>query len=318
MKLIQIIFLLIFSCNLGCERNDKNKEENVDSEIVKLTQKPEGSNDAKQISMDNTLDIVTWNLEWFGAPWKSKNSNSISEQLNSVTNKIREINADVYALQEVVIDYARGDNLKILVDELNKGEDIWEGVYSDSYYYFSNDYPSQRICYIYKKETVIKMEAFPMFKSEYSSGNADWASGRLPFRLKAEVNINGNYTEIQFINIHAKCCKSKNSPNRRRNDAVQLIKKLNTTFLNDNVIVLGDYNDYINKSMDGGSSPYEVFYVDNNKYYKHVVGTGIDHISISNELYDEFDALKNNSKKYNVTISDHDPHMVRLWLKYKK
>ena len=39
--------------------------------------------DANQLEKSKTLDVVTWNLEWFGVPGKSKNATSFNQQLRN-------------------------------------------------------------------------------------------------------------------------------------------------------------------------------------------------------------------------------------------
>jgi len=285
--------------------------------------------DASKLSMDKTLDVVTWNLEWFGAPQNSKHASSFDQQLRAVSKRIKEIDADIYAFQELVVDDLNGNHLKDLVDELNAEGDIWEGVYGDKYSFFfyapSTEYPAQRLSYVYKKSTVNQISSHSMFEDAYTGrdtyyiddytgySKTFWASGRLPFMMNAEVTIAGEKIDLKLVNIHGKCCGGSSS--RRKADADYLKLQLDTNYDSDNVIVLGDYNDYISSSMDGGASPYKSFYSNNNEKFKHVFGQGIDHISISNELYDEFDILINNTTKYYDNISDHNPHMVRFLIK---
>ncbi len=286
--------------------------------------------DATQIDKSKTFDVVTWNLEWFGAPQKSKHATSYQEQIRAVAKEIIHLDADIYALQEMVIDSHNGNNFQPLLDTLNSMQkDTWKGVYSDRFsFYFSpnfRQYPAQCLCFIYKKNTVKAVKVEAMFKNVYKGNHTTaipgytgkpatfWSSGRLPYRFVADVNIDGAKMQIDLINIHAKCCVGYSG--RRSADARYLKKKLDEEYENRNIIILGDYNDYYDKSMDGGKSPYRWFYVDNNEKFKHIFGRGIDHISISDELYDEYDILQNDTLKEECNISDHDPHMLRLWIK---
>jgi len=65
--------------------------------------------------------------------------------------------------------------------------------------------------------------------------------------------------------------------------------------------------------MSGGESPYASWFT-TNEYVNHVLTSSskIDHITISNELYDEHGALFNNTSESSVSISDHKPIMLRL------
>ncbi|GAB4340447.1 MAG: hypothetical protein OHK0038_19940 [Flammeovirgaceae bacterium] len=284
--------------------------------------------DASTLSKEETLDVVSWNLEWFGAPDKSNNATSFSQQLTEVSTKMIALDADVYALQEVV--QTPDDNyLSMLIDELNTlaGSDVYDGFYGDKYSYYWTTYdpsfPPQKLAFVYKKSTVTILSSRSLL-DEIHDGTSDvagfeygadpddsklWSSGRLPFEVIAEVNIGGVKRVINFVNVHGKCCPD--SKTRKEADSQILLDYLNQYAANRNVIVLGDFNDYMNGSMSGGTSPYSNFF-DNN--YQQAVGEDneIDHILISNELYDEFEALSNNAIYETTTVSDHDPIMGRF------
>ncbi len=285
--------------------------------------------DTSLLDKSETLDVVTWNLQWFGAPQKSYNASTFNQQLVSVSSTIISLDADIYALQEVVNDPVNGYYLEKLVDQLN--EDTYSNKYigyvSDRYSLYFNtpttDYPSQCIAFIINTETVAVVDQYPMFKDLYNGystsyiegydGNPAtfWSSGRLPYLLQGIVSVNGSNEVIDFINIHAKCCDG--SEDRREYDADYLLNAVNSEFELDNVVVLGDYND-----DTSAGSPYDNWYTNSNLYYKEVAGEGIDHISVSNELYDEDEVLNNNEYIETVSISDHDPVMVRLKLETTK
>ncbi len=321
MKYHHLLILIVFTsfCFTSCQSSsDVELDDQIDNKLI--------VKDASKLSKDKTLDIVSWNLEWFGAPQKSRHASTFEKQLKAVSEKIIELDADIYAFQELIVDQANGNNLQVLLDKLNANGNLWEGVYGEKYSFFfqspSANYPSQRLCFVYKKNTVTKLSSESLFSDVYTGrntyriddyvGNAKtfWSSGRLPFMLEVRVNIAGASIDLNLVNIHGKCCSGSSS--RRRADAEYLKLQLDAKYDNNNVIVLGDYNDYIERSMDGGDSPYKSFYLNDNEKFKHVCGERIDHISISNELYDEFDSLTQNIGIFDVSISDHDPHMARF------
>ncbi|MFA8434691.1 MAG: endonuclease [Marinifilaceae bacterium] len=288
--------------------------------------------DANSLGKDQTLDIVSWNVEWFGAPSKSKHASSFDQQLSSVSSKIIELDADVYALQELVSDDLNGDYMAPLVAKLNElaGQEKYVGVVGPRYSHDSNppsaEFPAQRVCYIYNKNTVKNLVDFSMFNDLYQgsttssiegyTGDASkfWASGRLPYMLDADVTIDGVTENIKFVNIHGKCCS--NSHARKLADAKFLLNELNTIYAEDNLVILGDYNDFISGSMSSGmESPYASWFT-NKDHFDHVLtsSTKIDHITISNELYDEYGLLLNSTSETNVSVSDHKPIMLRLKL----
>ncbi|WP_197092751.1 endonuclease [Labilibaculum euxinus] len=292
--------------------------------------------DASTLGRDKTLDIVSWNVEWFGSPTMSKHASSFDEQLTAVSEKIIDLDADIYAIQELVSDNVNGDFLQPLVEKLNvlAGEDLYAASMGARYSHDdsapSTDYPAQRICYIYNQTTVSNLGDFSMFSDLYPdtstasidgyTGDASsfWASGRLPYLFEAEVFIDGMKENIKLVNIHAKCCQDSHS--RKLADAKFLMNELNTNYSNDNLVILGDYNDYLEGSMtSGASSPYASWF-ETKDYFDHVItsSTNIDHITISNELYDEYQVLTNNTSEENVSISDHHPILLRLKLRSDK
>ncbi len=289
--------------------------------------------DAQTLSHNETLDIVSWNIEWFGAPRKIRsNRPTFQEQLDAVSKEIIKLDADVYALQEVVVDDVNGDNLKTLVDELNRkvGSDIYIGIvgprFSHDYNPNFSDFPAQRVCFVYNSTVVSKIEDLSMFSDLYNgpstskiegySGSVSsfWAGGRLPYMFKANISIGDVSETISFVNIHGKCCSDSHS--RKLADAKFLMQALNRDYSTDNIVVLGDYNDFLQGSMTTGkTSPYASWFATKDNF-DHMLtsSSNIDHISVSNELYDECSLLINNTYVGSVNISDHKPIMLRMKL----
>ena len=286
--------------------------------------------DASTLNKSQTLDIVTWNLEWFGAPEKSNNASSWNEQLTNVSTSIIDLDADIYALQEVIVDDLNGNYLDSLLNKLNTlaGAGTYTGNVGPRYSLDdrapSTDWPAQRVCYIYRTSNFSNVQSESMFSALYPNTNTTsipgytgtasqfWASGRLPFLFQADVTIDGITAPVDFINIHAKCCTD--SKDRKVADALFLKDELDTNFDTENVIVLGDYNDYYEGSMSGGDSPYISWFANASEDYLRAIGANIDHISISNELYYEYQSLSNNTSIGSTTVSDHNPVLLRLKL----
>ncbi len=277
---------------------------------------------------DDYLDVVTYNIEWLGVPSKAGLRISRSEQIRKAANDIIDAGADVYALQEIVTDSRNGDALTDLVNKLNQldNEGNWEGVYNQRFSYWWNpnfsQFPAQRQAFVYKTSTVKKVSASTMLTSQISSGSSLFASGRLPFRLEADVTIKGKTQRIHFICLHLKCCSGNAS--RRRSSMRMLVDELADNYANKNVVILGDFN----VADDGGSNgEIETWGVYDDKDYNskpdyyHAAGVksssswnNIDHVLISDELNDEYQAtppsLRNKTLK--TTVSDHKPVATKL------
>ena len=286
--------------------------------------------DATSLTKDQTLDVVTWNLQFFGISTKGTGSQSSFEsKLNYVADKMVELDADIYALQEIIADSYHGDFLPPLVDKLNElaGETRYAGVLSDTYsFYFnepSKEYPAQRVAFVYDLSTVSNLEDFSMFSDFYdgyatpdipgypTSDYLFWAGGRLPQIMKTIVKVNGKSQLINLVNIHAKCC---DDAERRLADATYLYDELMANYNNDNLVILGDYNE--SYSAFGGA--YAQWYTNDNKDFMHAAGSTLDHLAVSNELYYEYQALSNNTQIEEVSYSDHDPILLRMLIDSEK
>lgn len=105
--------------------------------------------------------------------------------------------------------------------------------------------------------------------TNYPGGNSSsfWASGRLPYMATFTTNINGVNKKIRVIVIHAKAGADQASYDRRKYDAQVLKDSIDAYYLNDNVIILGDYNDrFVSSITNGQQSSYQAFISDNTHY----------------------------------------------------
>ena len=283
--------------------------------------------DAKQPA-DSTLDIVNWNLSFFGAPSFSSKFKGIarSVQIDSIAKKLVEIDADVYALQEVVVDSYNGNALTDLLTRMNQlaGSEEYGGSYSEYHSLYwtadSQDYPDQCLAFIWKKETVSVNNDSALLINE--AGYSDFAYKRLPYMLDANVTFRGKTQRYIFINIHLKAQKGYSE---ERASSMKLLRKLlEVNFSKNNVVLLGDFNnsDYpgaIGEIKDWGM--YEDPEGDGLTDYVHVAGdknNGIEHTLISNELYDELAYISeydwNVTVKNTLNYSDHYARMTSLYV----
>lgn len=306
------------------------------------------------ISKKNTLDIVTWNIEWFGDEENSPaagNVNSDQIQKENVKAVLNKLDADIIAVQEIV-------DLK-LFDELLSELPEYDYIFSDAVSRpNATDGISQKVGFIYKKATVKVKKTEALLKSIhplYNGGddsalldypNADrsrfYASGRLPFLMTADVTINGETEEYNFVALHARANNNGDAQNRynmRKYDVEVLKDSLDANFSNTNLVLLGDYNDDVDETVvsdlvTDNASTYDLYIKDTENYSiatKSLTSNGfrsyvfvenmIDHITISNELDDNY--LSNSERvhyefynnTYSRTTSDHFPVSIRLQLK---
>jgi len=270
---------------------------------------PEG----EDIDKDLTFDVVTWNVEWFGS--ESNGPEDVDLQIDNVVQVIEEIDADVYAFQEISSQTA----FFSLAERL------------DAYRGFSSSYSqSQQTAYLFKTAVVDSLDSGLLFEGQDSF---DWA-GRLPLFFEVEATVDGKSRRILLYNIHAKAFGDQPSYNRRLSAANSLKKYLDENHSSSRVIFLGDYNDELTRSTYDGAeeSPYSVFLEDD--FYEALtlpleemgfasyeggnLRSFLDHITINNRLkeYHINGAQRVEPVSYIddffTTTSDHAPVWTRF------
>jgi|TARA_R100000365_G_C2748188_1_gene79126 hypothetical protein len=290
-----------------------------------------------------TLDVMTWNMEFFGATIANFGPSNVSLQAENAIKVLQATLPDVIAVQEVSDE----DLLAFVVSQLPGYEVICSDRFSRSFEAPDPTFPPQKLCLIYNTAVLEIQSSKVLFEQiydearlglnnlldEYPTGTPSsfWSSGRLPWLVEAVADINGVKERINFINIHAKSGSSRDDLARKRFDNLALKDTLDAYYSDANIILLGDYNDDLDISIGGGPSTYEVIISDPdfNGVTLSLSEAGlrsfifndnvIDHITISNELYDNY--LEGSEQlfipfnlvaNYANTTSDHLPVSVRF------
>ncbi|HEX7846206.1 MAG TPA: T9SS type A sorting domain-containing protein [Chitinophagaceae bacterium] len=203
-------------------------------------------------SSATTLDVVGWNLEFFGASFASGPADKDLQEAN--TKKImRLLNADIYGLVEIV-DTMR---LRRLVDSLGNTEFgfVIAPYCSNNSTGTGNGWlTGQKQAFIYRKSVFSNVITRGLMRTS-STANTNWATGRFPFLLNANVTINTVTKNINFIVIHGKSGSTAPDYDRRRAGALELKDTLDAQYSNTLNIILGDYNDALNQTISTGSGP---------------------------------------------------------------
>lgn len=216
-----------------------------------------GSWSASQVSLtgnsntplpaSDTLKVVAWNIEWFGGSLGPADDNLQQQNVQTV---LRNINADVYALSEVV----SASRLQSIVSQMPG----YSFVVSDFCSNATDCTNGQKLAFVYRTSRVNKIREYGVLR-QGGSANAsyNWASGRFPFLMEADVTMNGTTQRIQFVVVHAKANTSDFivSYNRRKAGADELHDSLNVQYGNSNVILLGDFNDDLDKTITTQVAP---------------------------------------------------------------
>ena len=217
----------------------------------------------------STLNVIDWNLNWFGTPDPTLGPTDKALQKKNVGIVLPSLHADMYALEEVCDEQA----LDSIVATM-PGYAVVVGQYGS----FSNPtVPGgpdplntvQKLAFIYNtaKISVVRTDSLltlgvnnPLdLSTQYYN---DWASGRFPYMLTAKVTLSDNRggtntQTIRFINVHAKANTSPvlTAYNRRADGAHALDSLLKAQYPTDNVMILGDFNDDLNTTITAGINP---------------------------------------------------------------
>ncbi len=263
-----------------------------------------------------TLEIMTWNIEHFP---KSEYT------IDYAVRIISAIDADVIGLQEIESDSA----FVVLLNNLqtDNPEDKWNGFRANT-----NEW-EMNLAYLYKS-SIIKVDSIYQIYPDDEIYHK-------PFPRKPLI-LEFSYFDqkIYVINNHLKAMPGEKNVVRRK-EACKLLDEYIDEFLpQENVILMGDLNDQLTDVAEENS--FNVFLDDKQNYYFadwEIAADStanwsypywkyrghIDHILISNELYDEFENSGSYAKVVTIDkfmeggedsrykyITDHRPVVIRL------
>ena len=205
---------------------------------------------ARAQSTDTTLEVVSWNIEWFGATGNGPANKDLQE--SNVGKILKWMDADLYGLVEVV-DTMR---LRRVVDVL--GADRFGFVISP---YCSNaTQPSgnawlsgQKLAFVYRKSVFSNVTTRGLMRSS-ATANTSWATGRFPFMMSARVTIQGLSRDMNFILIHAKSGSTESDYLRRLAGAQELKDTLDAQLPTATNLIIGDFNDALEKTIYTGAA----------------------------------------------------------------
>lgn len=220
-----------------------------------------------------TLDIVGWNMMFFGSNSSNNATQPFKEQQKqNAKTVLNRLNADLIGFSEVSSDSL----MAVLMSEMPGNATITSPRWSYSFDAPDPNFPPQKVGFIYNTNALTLVESRPMFEAIYDAARGGsntlpgyptgtpssfWASGRLPFMATFTANINGTTKTIRAVVIHGKSGgSSAEDYNRRMYDAKVLKDSLDAYYANDNVIIVGDYNDDALVSIfNAQPSPYKPF-----------------------------------------------------------
>ena len=254
---------------------------------------------------DSTFEVVTWNIEHFPKAGVTTK--------NYVVQIILAIDADVFALQEI----ESSTSFNYIITQLNEQDSVysWDGYRATGASYDVN------LAYIYKNCIIQINDIYEIYQDDW------YAFPRSP--LVFEITYENE--ELKVINNHLKAGGYTEDEARRQEASQKLQVFIDSTFSDTNVIVVGDLNDDITEPQ--GDNVFWNFIEDTENYLfaDLPIAEGsytkwsypswpshLDHILITNELFDEYENstvqtilidnyLDDGWHEYNENISDHRP-----------
>ena len=174
------------------------------------------------IANDESLEIVTWNIEWF------PKNNSTPDYVRDI---IQGIGADVYAIQEI-------DDTTVFKNTINEIEN-YEYILLNGWF--------GGLVYVYNTEYIEVLESYRIYSTSEFWNPLPRSPLVLRFLFQGQ--------EVYAINNHFKCCgdnyinlNNENDEEMRRLIASTLIEEYMSEELeNKRVILLGDLNDMIDE-----------------------------------------------------------------------
>ena len=256
-----------------------------------------------------TFKFATLNAAWLGCPSYGPSNESL--QMANVATLISGVNADVVALQEVT--NAPAKSLDTVLSHLGSA---WGGHVAP----YSPASCAQSEAIVYKKSR-IALAGAPSLMSEAGAHEA-WSSGRYPVLFPLELNAGNRSIPVALVNLHAKAYSDADGYSRRTEASRGLKALLDASpYAAQNLLVMGDYNDDVDRSTYNGlPSPYKNF-ADDTLCYRFLSGqiphdgALIDHIMASDELLPFYVSgsaqleagVAGGIPGYDTTTSDHLP-----------
>ena len=253
------------------------------------------------VGTDSNLDIITWNIETF----PKQGEITVGYLLEIIDS----MDVDIIALQEIWGGGGATNSFDILKNKL----DGWDGYRKSS-----------GLAYLYKIEIVIN--------DIYEINDLNELI-RTPYLL----SINWNGQDVIIINNHFKAFGGSDNEQQRKAASEKIRNYINEYWGNENIIILGDLNDELN---DNGVNVFQNFINDSTNYMfvDMDIANGpstnwsypswpshIDHILITNELFDEFNNTSSTIqtihienyfeggwRDYEKYVSDHRPIVLSL------
>lgn len=306
------IAALLFLTMVSCVAEDYASEDSGDP-AFKVTIPARGA--------DDTLDIASWNIEFFGSTSNGPSNETL--QRNNARDVIAGTDFDIWGLAEIV-GTSQFNTLKSQLPGYAGFLANDPAVTSGSSFYSASE---QKVGILFKSSVATLLGA----RIILTQNNTEFA-GRPPLEVKLRVSMGGATEDIVVIVLHAKAFNDVASFERRQAASIALKSFIDSTYPTQKVIVIGDFNDDVDVSITPNRpSPYQNFVSDAADYAfptavlsaageSSTVGFSdmIDHHLGTNDMVADF--ITGTAQVYRVdqfiasygsTTSDHFPVLSR-------
>lgn len=280
-----------------------------------------------------TLVMASWNMRWFGYPSFCNCDTALARK--NAASLLKAMHADIYCLQEVV---STNEFNAILSDMGANYSGLISPFSSLASSPSSGNYTTgQKLGFIFNKNKIQNAGTFGLLKSTYPSDTMPYycfSSGRFPFVMKTVFKRGNQNDTFILVNLHAKADGTITDYQRRVCAAQEAKDSLTVLFPNQNILIMGDYNDYLEGSNASGQtvSPYAYWlnngftgislpslYTGQSTYVgsaNHLIdNTVCNNLMTSKYVDSSFYIMKNVENiitNYAVTTSDHYP-IISYW-----
>lgn len=205
---------------------------------------------------DDTLDIASWNIEFFGSTSNGPSNETL--QRNNARDVIAGTDFDIWGLAEIV-GTSQFNSLKSALPGYDGFLANDAVVTSGSSFYSASE---QKVGILFKTSVATVLGA----RLILTQNNTEFA-GRPPLEVKLRVSMGGVTEDIVVIVLHAKAFNDVTSFERRQAASIALKSFIDATYPTQKVIVVGDFNDDVDQSITPGRpSPYQNFVSDSADY----------------------------------------------------
>ncbi len=263
--------------------------------------------DVPNYGKDDHLEVATWNMEWF----PKANDSTIT----AVAEIMQKINADIYAVQEI--------------GSLQKFAEMMELL--PAY-----DFQVTRQSSFFDQAIIYKKGVLTFVGREEPFSDADYNfAGRPPLRADFIWHHGDQAEPVSVLDIHLKCCGNGLERRKKSVDELHEYLTIGMEWGEDNIIVLGDWNDQLDdvgivQSFGSFLDDTENFHFATSSIAGDVEQASypswpsfLDHILIGKGFFDEFEngstiqtlpveAWLGTFENYEAIISDHRPVLMQL------